>query len=391
MSYETWSKEALIRRLHELESTQASKQNAVIQPQFCRKKTKQMDFSKYHSRFVAIRFAYLGWNYHGLAHQKDSNVKTVEGEILNAFYKTRCIPEADVKACDLSRCGRTDAEVSAMSQVISLKLRSNLSLEEQQDTSMDQKELDYLKILNSHLPADILAYEICLRPPADFDARFSCTYRHYRYYFEGLGLDVAKMREAALLLEGDHDFRNFCRVDASKQITNFVRTILLADIVQDHGDLYYLSLKGTAFLWNQVRSIMAILFLVGRGLEPVSSVSRLLDVEQTPNKPAYEIASGSPLVLYDCGYPEMEWKCSPYTSRHQLFNLWYEHAQRTNMARLMLSIVESKTQPLNFISGVTGCGLSKWVKSPRHVSIFERPKLATPEEVNTKWLQKRQN
>lgn len=384
-TYEKWTKEALIARVLELENKTKPHVPKSPAKELPTKRAKQMDFSKYTTRPVAIRFAYLGWNYHGLAVQKDPKTPTVEQKILNALYKTRCIPSENPLDCNFSRCGRTDRDVSAMAQVISLNLRSNLSLEEQRDPANDCRELDYLKILNSHLPADILAYEICLRPPEGFDARFSCKYRHYRYFFNARDLDVEKMNEAAQLLIGEHDFRNLCKVDASKQITNFKRTILQAEIVHSTGDLYFLSLRGTAFLWNQVRSIMAILFIIGQGLEPVDVLSRLLDVDATPRRPAYEIAWGVPLVLYDCGFEEMEWKKSAYITPEHVHNVYHEHWQKMVMAETMLQIVSPFSQPLPTGRLNVGEGINPRSK---YVPLFQRQFLETPEVVNERWLRK---
>jgi tRNA pseudouridine38/39 synthase len=110
------------------------------------------------------------------------------------------------------------------------------------------------------------------------------------------------MRDAAARLVGEHDFRNLCKVDASKQLTVFTRRVLRAEINAVDGGLVVLDLAGTAFLYNQVRHIAAILLLVGTGLEPPSIVDTLLDVRTLDRKPVYEIADALPLVLWDCGY-----------------------------------------------------------------------------------------
>lgn len=63
-----------------------------------------------------------------------------------------------------------------------------------------------------------------------------------------------------------------------------------------------LHLKGTAFLWHQVRCIAAVLLMVGRGLERPDVVQRLLDVKhQAPCKPQYSMAAEEPLLLYRYG------------------------------------------------------------------------------------------
>ena len=43
--------------------------------------------------------------------------------------------------------------------------------------------------------------------------------------------------------------------------------------------------------------------LVGQGLEKPSIVRELLDVEKNPRRPTYEMATDTPLVLWDCIFP----------------------------------------------------------------------------------------
>ena len=89
---------------------------------------KPFDFTKYPSRHVALHVMYAGWNYHGFASQgaDASGVDTVETQLFAALKKCRLIaPDATWQSCDYTRCGRTDAGVSALSQVITLRLRSN--------------------------------------------------------------------------------------------------------------------------------------------------------------------------------------------------------------------------------------------------------------------------
>ena len=148
------------------------------------------------------------------------------------------------------------------------------------------------------------------------------------------------MCDGAARYVGLHDFRNFCKLDASKQITNFMRRITYAGIEEvspldmpnflasdrllssiaplnrAHASdsfasqelvqpkLYAFVVHGSAFLWHQVRHLVAILFLIGQGLDSPSLVSDLLDVSRFPQRPKYEMASEVPLVLWDCIFPE---------------------------------------------------------------------------------------
>jgi tRNA pseudouridine38/39 synthase len=223
-------------------------------------------------------------------------------------------------------------------------------------------ELPYITILNSILPSDIRILAWCPDPPPGFDARFSCRERRYKYFFTNpafmptpgpLGfqnaagkaseiregwLDIEAMRLAAKRLEGLHDFRNFCKIDPSKQMPSCERRITYADIeeVKQQGgpvsfdaepalgrganrnaafgngslprgcgaQVYTFNVNGSAFLWHQVRHMAAILFLVGQGLEPPKVVDDLLDIKSNPGRPTYEMASDSPLVLWDCIFTE---------------------------------------------------------------------------------------
>lgn len=226
-------------------------------------------------------------------------------------------------------------------------------------------EIQYVQVLNKLLPSDIRILAWCASPPPDFSARFSCKERRYRYFFTqpafnpkfgALGLenhialaerrregwlDIQTMREAAKKFEGLHDFRNFCKIDASKQFDSFERRIFHADIEEVPGPslagfiglpgfeeyegsgvdhkrmptwqhpngnpspkIYTFTLHGSGFLWHQVRCMVAILFVIGQGLEPPGLVSKLLDIRNHPQKPTYEMADDAPLVLWDCIFPQ---------------------------------------------------------------------------------------
>jgi tRNA pseudouridine38/39 synthase len=68
---------------------------------------------------------------HGFASQgaETSGVSTVEAALFTALKKVRLIADdASWKTCDYTRCGRTDAGVSALGQVISVRVRSKIPL-----------------------------------------------------------------------------------------------------------------------------------------------------------------------------------------------------------------------------------------------------------------------
>lgn len=284
-------------------------------------------------RHIALKFVYDGWAHSGLAYQPPSSnpsqLSTVESCLLKALTTARLIEpmsEGEGFGCGFERCGRTDAGVSSSAQVINLWVRSDLKdpmgngdVESQGedggeyrgnessdaesetgssrfDNSSTAKrkppstiELPYVAILNRHLPSSIrvLAWSPV---SASFSSRYSCIWRHYKYFFstsptdpflkprinpgsayktpassepaqwqknleqigwEGLDLDVDRMRDAVKRLVGDHDFRNLCKVDPPKQLQTHRRTVISATIdpVEGEGpDMFVLNLRGGAFV-----------------------------------------------------------------------------------------------------------------------------------------------
>jgi hypothetical protein len=150
------------------------------------------------------------------------------------------------------------------------------------------------------------------------------------------------MSQAAAALVGNHDFRNFARLDPGN-ITSTERELLsfsfhrvsnssldhstdahVADeAVASRDQLWFMSISGKAFLWHQVRNMAAILFLVGRGLESESIISQLLDTKAFPRKPIYQMASEAPLLLHHCGFvPDIQWQ-SVAETRLQTHHQWH--------------------------------------------------------------------
>lgn len=196
--------------------------------------------------------------------------------------------------------------------------------------NLNSKELQYMTILNKLLPKDIRVLAWSPVNPT-FDARFDCTHRTYRYFFPNEKLDLKAMQEAASRYNGVNDFRYFCKIDPSKRITNYQRRILssrvskLSDTIGSNSSnqtnededlpassFLVFEVSGHAFLWHQVRCMMAVLLLVGRGLESPSVMDSLLspDNGEVKGRPIYSMASEIPLVLVECGYEEgvLKWQ-----------------------------------------------------------------------------------
>lgn len=66
----------------------------------------------------------------------------------------------------------------------------------------------------------------------------------------------------------------------------------------DRFDLFCCTIEGNAFLWHQIRYMMAVLFLIGRGDEEPDVIEKLL--LKTDGRPNIMMAPDYPLVLWDC-------------------------------------------------------------------------------------------
>lgn len=98
----------------------------------------------------------------------------------------------------------------------------------------------YCTMMNSVLPPEIRVHGYTEVPPY-FDARFSCLYREYKYFFNLKSMDLDKMKQAAEKLVGVHDFRNFCKKDDSSILDddeeqNFMRRIFCIDFKPVFGE-----------------------------------------------------------------------------------------------------------------------------------------------------------
>ena len=310
--------------------------------------SKASNQQQYRYRHVALRFYYDGAEYSGLAQNMGhENDQSVEKALFQALVMTRLVESRETSG--YSRCGRTDKGVSAAGQVVALRLKSNIPLqatfgetpvsEEQLPKNSsemirvcvpsktgdgppvwkDVAEYPYAKMLNNVLPDSIRILGWC--PVSnDFSARFSATTRTYRYFFIKRELVLDNMREALKLLFGKHDFRNFCKMDVEK-VYNFERQVHSADLVElPEQSVCYLQIVGQAFLWHQIRCIASVLFLVGQGLEEPSVVKDMLNVEEHPGKPSYPLAAERPLVLHNCGYPNLH-------VGYSVQNLWHVSCQ----------------------------------------------------------------
>jgi tRNA pseudouridine(38-40) synthase len=178
--------------------------------------------------------------------------------------------------------------------------------------------LQYLKMLNGVLPPTVRCTAVADVAP-DFHARFSCISRSYKYFFIRGSRNIEDMSAAASMFVGEHSYFNFCKIDPSKGAQqSFNRNVLHASIepvrplaAAPHPlDIFVFNVKATAFLWHQVRAMVAILFRVGDGIDAPGVVAAMLQPGRFRDKPNYSIAPDDALLLWDCEFPPgvLQWR-----------------------------------------------------------------------------------
>ena len=184
---------------------------------------------------------YQGWQrLPGVAHTIQGKLESTLSRILN-------------EPVEVDGSGRTDAGAHAMGQCVSFHCQSPLPCSE------------ILSQLWMHLPEDIGVLS-CEEVPPRFHARLNATAKTYEYrvwnslapcvfqrkycYRLPIPLELDRMREAAALLVGQHDFRSFCSNKKMKKST--VRTIYSLELTASGPDLRFI-VRGDGFLYNMVR------------------------------------------------------------------------------------------------------------------------------------------
>lgn len=177
----------------------------------------------------------------------------------------------------VTAAGRTDRGVHARLQVVHF------------DAEASRPESAWVRGVNGMLP-DTVAVLWSRTVAHDFHARYSARSRTYRYellnravrpglearrvgWFH-LPLDIEKMRRAAALLLGEHDFSAFRSAECEARSP--VRTLYALDIEARAGGRVDFLVRANAFLHHMVRNIVGSLIYVGKGKHPPQWVAEVL-------------------------------------------------------------------------------------------------------------------
>lgn len=242
---------------------------------------------------IALGIEYCGDAFEGW--QTQPHRRTVQ-DVLEA-----ALAQISGESVHLACAGRTDAGVHATAQVAHF------------DTHATRPLSAWVRGVNAHLP-DAVAVTWAAQVDEAFHARFSARARQYRYLllnrpvrpallkgrvgWSHVPLDEVRMRDAAAVLLGEHDFSAFRA--AQCQAKSPVRELRVAD-VQRRGEWLVFEFEANAFLHHMVRNLVGTLVHVGRGAADAEWLARLLQRRDRKLSPPTFAADG--LYLVGVEYP----------------------------------------------------------------------------------------
>ena len=244
-----------------------------------------------------VTLAYDGTEFEGW--QLQARGRTVQGVFEEALQRLSTGARVAVAAA-----GRTDAGVHALGQVACFHLERPFS----------PPELG--RALNGLLPEDVRVLDAAVAEPG-FHARRSALSKHYRYTLDTspvqpptqrryaghapFALDPARVKEAAAIFVGRHDFAALASSGGTVKTTE--RTVLRSEVRFSPETLVY-EVEANGFLRRMVRSMVGGLLAAGRGTVSVESLVKALESRDRREWPAPAPARG--LVLVSVRYDERD-------------------------------------------------------------------------------------
>lgn len=219
-------------------------------------------------RNVRLDICYDGTRYRGWQ-RLSSTDNTIQQKLETALSRILEEPIA------LNGSGRTDAGTHAAGQVANFHCSSQMPCEE------------LLQKLRRYLPEDIGIYS-CRNVSQRFHARLNAKTKTYRYrlwnsedpcvfdrkyvHIDPRPVDLEKMKEAAQLFLGQHDFSAFCANRNMKKST--IRYIQSLNIERSGNEIVF-TITGNGFLHHMVRIMVGTLLEVGRAERQKESIPQL--------------------------------------------------------------------------------------------------------------------
>ncbi len=216
---------------------------------------------------IKLIIQYDGTRYKGFQRQKD--LPTIQKKL------EECLSRLLDEETEVIGSGRTDAGVHAKAHTVNFHTKSEKS----------PKEI--MELMNSYLPWDIAVIQASFASER-FHSRYNVLRKTYTYRLNTSGhsnvferkyvldwytpLNTDKMKKAADLLLGTHDFIGFSSVKKTDKST--VRNISEIKLSEKPGELD-ITFTGNGFLRNMVRIMTGTLIEIGSGKKDISVIEEV--------------------------------------------------------------------------------------------------------------------
>lgn len=286
-------------------------------------KTEEPERIKRKNRVLML--GYLGRDYYGM--QKNTGVKTIEEDLLNALLKVNLITTENaenLRTINFQRAARTDKGVSATRQIVSLKLPD----------SVDRKEI------NEHLPREIRVFGV-KRVTKGFNSKNQCDGRTYRYVIPtyafarqdssllptGEEVDIDKRMEQLSVIngkpyseyristetlervnallkcyEGTHNYHNFTskvRPLDPRAIRYMISCHCAQTFISNNVEFAVIEIKGQSFMLHQIRKMIAVVIGISSSFAREDLINEAFKMEKYHIPTAPSLGLSLNYVHYD--------------------------------------------------------------------------------------------
>ncbi|XP_061171097.1 pseudouridylate synthase 1 homolog isoform X1 [Saccostrea echinata] len=230
----------------------------------------QMQGNPNTKRKVAVLIAYNGKGYHGI--QRNPPYPSIEEELLKALLKVGAITQDHYDkpgAIHFQRAARTDKHVSAASNIISLKMVTNVE--------------NFLEKVNQELPNQIRIFGF-KRTTKGFDCKTQCTGRTYMYVLptyalapEGMKISeeyritdeiLVHANDVLKLYQGTHNFHNF--TSGIKPTEQKAKRYIISfecgkPYIREGLEFVTCKVRGQSFMLHHIRKMIGLMIAIVKG------------------------------------------------------------------------------------------------------------------------------
>ena len=247
---------------------------------------------------VMLTVAYDGSAYSGW--QVQPNADTIEGQL------NKHLSELLGEEITVIGASRTDAGVHALCNLAVFSTNARIPAEKI-SYALNQRLPQDIRIQKSEEVAEDFhprkvetrkTYEYCI-----YHAKFANPILEKYSYFVYMPLDLKKMKQAAEILVGTHDFAGFSTY--KPEVINTIRTITNIQILTEHPwdkqdcELIRIRVTGNGFLYNMVRIIVGTLVAIGRGQMDIACIEQALETGNRELAGPTAPAQGLMLMRYE--------------------------------------------------------------------------------------------